>query len=52
MDELRLPDHCDDTGQYLATLNRLSSVRARGSRIFYSHDPDFWASVPQGIPLD
>jgi glyoxylase-like metal-dependent hydrolase (beta-lactamase superfamily II) len=52
LDELHLPDHCHDADQYLARLKSLSAMRARGARIFYSHDPDFWAGVPQGVPLD
>ena len=51
LDELRLPDHCHDADQYLATLKGLAGMRARGGRIFYSHDPDFWATVPQNVPL-
>lgn len=51
LDELRLPDHCHDADQYLGTLKTLAAMRARGTRIFYSHDPVFWAGIPQGVPL-
>ena len=51
LDELRLPDHCHDADQYLATLKGLATMRAGGTRIYYSHDPEFWAGVPQGVPL-
>lgn len=51
LDELRLPDHCHDADQYIATLKGLADRRTPGSRIVYSHDPDFWAGVPQGVPL-
>lgn len=51
LDHLWLPGTTHDADAYLATLKGLSAMRARGSRIFYSHDPDFWAAVPQGVPL-
>ncbi|MDX8356420.1 N-acyl homoserine lactonase family protein [Sphingopyxis terrae] len=52
LDELRLPDHCFDVDQYLATLKILRERERRGERIFFGHDPDFWAEVPQNRPLD
>jgi len=52
MDELRLPDHCFDADQYLATLKLLKARERLGERIFFGHDPDFWAGVPQNRPLD
>lgn len=51
LDDLHLPDHCHDADQYLGSLQRLRGLRDRGTRIFYSHDPDFWSGVPQGVPL-
>lgn len=52
LDDLRLPDHCHDADQYIATLKGLSAMRSRGTRIFYSHDPQFWEAMPQGVPLN
>jgi hypothetical protein len=26
-------------------------MRARGTRIFYGHDGEFWKSLPQGRPI-
>ncbi|MBV9841083.1 MAG: N-acyl homoserine lactonase family protein [Sphingomonadaceae bacterium] len=52
LDELKLPDHCFDTDQYLATLKMLRARERKGERIFFGHDPDFWAQVPQNKPLD
>jgi glyoxylase-like metal-dependent hydrolase (beta-lactamase superfamily II) len=52
LDDLRLPDHCHDADLYLSTLKKLSAMRKQGSRIFYSHDPDFWKTVPQSVPLN
>jgi hypothetical protein len=31
----------------LASLHRLRALRAAGAQIFYGHDPEFWATVPQ-----
>jgi glyoxylase-like metal-dependent hydrolase (beta-lactamase superfamily II) len=47
LDEMRLPDHAHNAAAYLATLRRLSRMRGEGARIFFGHDPDFWAGVPQ-----
>src|ERR1700712_5789212 len=49
LDGLHLPGHCHDPDHYLATLKGLASMRSRGTRIFYSHDPEFWAGVPQNV---
>jgi len=47
LDELRLPNLAADPEQMLASLQRLRALRDAGARIFYGHDPDFWATVPQ-----
>jgi hypothetical protein len=31
----------------MAVFQRLREMQARGSRIMYGHDPDFWKTVPQ-----
>jgi hypothetical protein len=31
----------------LASLDRLTSLEKSGARIFFGHDPEFWAGVPQ-----
>lgn len=51
LDEMRLPDHCFDAEDYRRTLQLLKGMRDRGIRIYYGHDPDDWARVPQGVPL-
>jgi glyoxylase-like metal-dependent hydrolase (beta-lactamase superfamily II) len=51
LDELRLSALTYDKEQALATLRVLASMRNSGSRIFYGHDADFWATVPQNVPL-
>jgi glyoxylase-like metal-dependent hydrolase (beta-lactamase superfamily II) len=51
LDELRLPDHCFNAEQYMATLKTLREIRDKGTRVFYGHDAEFWKTVPQSIPL-
>ena len=48
---MRLPDHCFDAEQYRATLQMLRTLRSDGAHIFYGHDPEFWAAVPQNTAL-
>ena len=45
--ERRLPRFVDDRDAMLASLDRLAAFEARGARIFFGHDPEFWATVPQ-----
>ena len=47
LDELHLPSVLHDKQAMLASLHRLRALRAAGARIFYGHDPEFWATVPQ-----
>jgi len=47
LDELRLPSVVADEAAMLASLRRLRELRAAGAQIFYGHDPEFWATVPQ-----
>ncbi len=47
LDELRLPSVVYDEPQMLASLHRLRALQSAGARIFYGHDPEFWATVPQ-----
>ncbi|WP_375392491.1 N-acyl homoserine lactonase family protein [uncultured Sphingomonas sp.] len=51
LDELRLPDHCHDADSYLDSLKMLRREREKGTAILFSHDPDFWATIPQARPL-
>jgi glyoxylase-like metal-dependent hydrolase (beta-lactamase superfamily II) len=51
LDELHLPDHCHDAEQYMHTLCSLAELRRGGAQIHYGHDPEFWATVPQGVVL-
>lgn len=52
LDEMRLPDQVYNADHYRGSLSRLSELRRAGAQIFYGHDPDFWAAVPQGESLD
>jgi N-acyl homoserine lactone hydrolase len=45
--ERRLPRFAHDHQQMHATLDRLAALEAGGARIFFGHDPEFWATVPQ-----
>lgn len=47
LEELHLPATVHDRQAMRASLLKLRMLRASGARIFYGHDPDFWASVPQ-----
>ncbi len=51
LDELRLPDHCHDADQSLASLRLLRSMQERGARVLPSHDPEFWAEYAMNVPL-
>lgn len=52
LDEMHLPDHCYNVDQYRGSLEKLSQLRRGGAQIFYGHDPDFWATIPQAQALD
>lgn len=52
LDEMHMPDHCYNMDQYRGSLEKLSELRRAGAQIFYGHDPDFWAGVPQSEILD
>lgn len=52
LDDMHLPDHCYNIDQYRGSLETLSELRRSGATIFYGHDPDFWATVPQAQNLD
>lgn len=48
LEELHLPSVVHDREGMLASLRRPRALRDAGARIFYGHDPEFWATVPQG----
>ena len=47
LEKLRLPGVIADPEGALAVFHRLREMQARGARIMYGHDPEFWTSVPQ-----
>ena len=47
LEQLHLPSVVFDRETMLASLRALRTMAERGERIFYGHDPEFWASVPQ-----
>lgn len=50
--ERRLPRFVHDRQAMLASLDRLGQMQQAGARIFFGHDAEFWATLPQdGTPL-
>lgn len=47
LEDLHLPSVVYDQEGMLESLRRLRRLRDAGARIFYGHDPEFWATVPQ-----
>jgi glyoxylase-like metal-dependent hydrolase (beta-lactamase superfamily II) len=47
LDSLHVPGAVADAEQALAVFQRFREMQARGARIMYGHDPDFWKTVPQ-----
>jgi len=47
LEELRLPKVVSDREEMLRSLEKIRYLQRAGARIFYGHDPDFWACVPQ-----
>ena len=47
LEELNIPPIAHDPDQMRRSLEKLRALQARGARIFYGHDPEFWKSVPQ-----
>ena len=45
--ERRLPRFVYDRQAMLASLDKLAALEAGGARIFFGHDPVFWATLPQ-----
>jgi len=47
LEEMHLPSVVYDEEGMRASLRHLRALREAGARIFYGHDPEFWATVPQ-----
>ncbi len=47
LEERHLPAVAADEAAMLRSFARLAALRDAGARIFYGHDPAFWAGVPQ-----
>lgn len=52
LDEMRMPDQVYNADHYHGSLQKLSALRRAGAQIFFGHDPDFWATVPQAETLE
>lgn len=48
LDELRLPANTWDKQIGVETLRALAKARARGTRVFYGHDAQFWSTITEG----
>ncbi|HTV91059.1 MAG TPA: N-acyl homoserine lactonase family protein [Stellaceae bacterium] len=44
--ERRLPRFAFDKEAMLHSLDRLAALERAGARIFFGHDPEFWATIP------
>ncbi len=51
LDDLALPRITADPETHLKSIKALRAMRDRGDRIFYGHDPEQWAGVPQGTRI-
>jgi glyoxylase-like metal-dependent hydrolase (beta-lactamase superfamily II) len=49
LDALHLPAVMHDREAMLASLRRLRALRDAGARVFFGHDPEFWATVPAEV---
>ncbi|HXQ17322.1 MAG TPA: N-acyl homoserine lactonase family protein [Caulobacteraceae bacterium] len=47
LEQMRTPGVIADKEAALAVFHRLREMQARGVKIMYGHDPEFWKSVPQ-----
>ncbi len=47
LENMHLPGLLHDREAMVRTLKLLAELQARGARIFYGHDPEFWPTVPQ-----
>ncbi len=47
LEEMRLPRFLHDREAMLKSFQLIKDLKARGARIFYGHDPDFWKELPQ-----
>lgn len=51
MDELVLPRITADPETHRKSILLLRGMREQGDRIYFGHDPEQWAGVPQAVPL-
>lgn len=47
LENLHTPGVIADKAAALAVLKRFREMQARGSRIMFGHDPEFWKTIPQ-----
>jgi len=47
LEEMNLPPIVHDRDQMIESLKRLAGFRSRGARLFFGHDPELWATLPE-----
>lgn len=52
LDDQVLPGHASDLNLYRESLQWFQIRERSGATIAFSHDPTFWATVPQSVPWD
>jgi glyoxylase-like metal-dependent hydrolase (beta-lactamase superfamily II) len=47
LEEMNLPPTVHDPQQMKESLRRLAALQAGGARLFFGHDPELWATLPE-----
>lgn len=47
LEQMRAPGIIADKDAALAVFHRFREMQARGAKIMYGHDPEFWKTIPQ-----
>jgi N-acyl homoserine lactone hydrolase len=51
LEDLILPGVVHDAEAMLASLHHLRDLEQRGGRLIFGHDPELWATIPQGSAI-
>jgi N-acyl homoserine lactone hydrolase len=52
LEEMNLPPIVHDAAQMTDSLKHLAALRERGARLFFGHDPELWATLPEPAVFD
>ena len=47
LEEMNLPPIVHERDQMIESLKRLAGFQSRGARLFFGHDPELWATLPE-----